>query len=168
MTRVFRTLLPALLTIAMLVLLSGTHAVAASTNEKAPDFTLKTSSGKNLRLNDFRGKVVMINFWATWCAPCRKELPYLDALYKKYKKKGFVLLGVNVDSDRAVAKKMAKEFKVSFPVLFDNAQKVSKSYKLKAMPSTFIIGKDGKIKHVHLGYKTGYEKKYEKNIKKLL
>ena len=123
MTRVYKPLLPVLLILMVLGLLPVT-GLAASVGKKAPDFTLKTNQGKNLRLNDFRGKVVMVNFWATWCAPCRKELPYLDALYKKYKKKGFVLLGVNVDNDLQVAKKMASEFKISFPVLYDNAQKV--------------------------------------------
>ena len=86
MRTVFKPFLPVILILLIAGLVPATSLHAASVGKKAPDFTLKTNKGKNLRLNDFRGKVVMINFWATWCAPCRKELPYLDALYKKYKK----------------------------------------------------------------------------------
>lgn len=152
-------------------LLCGTliaPAGAVAVKETAPDFTLKTKSGKNLRLNDFRGKVVMINFWATWCAPCRQELPHMEALYKKYKDRGFVLLGVNIDNDSVAAKKMAEEFKLTFPVLYDEKQQTSKLYKLKAMPSTFIVDRGGKVHEVHLGYKPGYEKSYDKTIGKLV
>ncbi len=148
-------------------LLTG-PALAAAVNETAPDFTLKTKSGKNLRLNDFRGKVVMINFWATWCAPCRQELPHMEKLHQDFKDKGFVLLGVNIDNDSAAAKKMAEEFKLTFPVLYDEKQQTSKLYKLKAMPSTFVIDRNGKIKNVFLGYKPGLEKKHEKAVEKLL
>ncbi len=149
-------------------LLLTAPTMAVEVGKMAPDFTLASASGKNLRLADYRGKVVLVNFWATWCAPCRKELPYLEALYKKYKGKGFVLLGVNVDKNPDVAREMAAEFKVTFPVLFDNLQKVSKRYKLRAMPSTVIIDRSGKVRYVHLGYKKGYEKKYAKNIRALL
>ena len=156
------------LLVAALAFMPFSPAHAVKKGDTAPDFTLKSRSGKNLRLADFRGKVVMINFWATWCAPCRQELPHLNALYKKYKSKGFVLLGVNLDNDPAAARKMADEFKVSFPVLFDPEQKTGKLYRLKAMPSTVILNRSGKVRHVHLGYKPGYEKEYDKQVRRLV
>ncbi|UCE90150.1 MAG: TlpA family protein disulfide reductase [Pseudomonadota bacterium] len=143
-------------------------AVAIKADMMAPDFTLKSASGKNLRLNDYRGQVVMVNFWATWCAPCRKELPHLNKLYQKYQDQGFTLLGVNIDSESAEAKRMAKELKIAFPVLFDTKQETSKLYKLKAMPSTVLVDRSGKVISYHLGYKPGYERKYEKEVQALL
>jgi len=143
-------------------------ASAIKVKQTAPDFTLASNKGKNIRLKDLRGKVIMINFWATWCAPCRKELPLLNNLYNKYKNKGFVLLGVNIDEKSTLANKMIKELKINFPVLFDKTQTTSEAYDLKAMPSTFIIDKNGIVRFAHYGYKSGYEKKYEKDVKSLL
>jgi len=156
------------LLIAISCLTLSSPASAVKVKQIAPDFTLASNKGANIRLKDLRGKVVMINFWATWCAPCRKELPLLNTLYNKYKSKGFVLLGVNIDEKSSLAKKMIKELKINFPVLYDNTQSTSESYDLQAMPSTFIVDKNGVIRFSHYGYKTGYEKKYEKDVKSLL
>jgi thiol-disulfide isomerase/thioredoxin len=87
--------------------------------QPAPDFALKSSTGQNLRLSEYRGDVVMINFWATWCGPCRQEMPLLDELYARYQRVGFNLLGVNIDDDSRRAMQMIDELGVSFPVLFD-------------------------------------------------
>jgi thiol-disulfide isomerase/thioredoxin len=94
--------------------------------QPAPDFALKSSSGKNLRLSEYRGDVVMINFWATWCGPCRQEMPLLDELYTRYQRVGFNLLGVNIDDDSNRAMQMVNELGVNFPVLFDAGKEVSK------------------------------------------
>jgi peroxiredoxin len=154
--------------IAFSSLMLSSTASAVKIRQAAPDFTLASNTGSNIRLKDLRGKVVMINFWATWCAPCRKELPLLNDLYNKYKSKGFVLLGVNIDEHSKLAKKMITELKINFPVLFDSSQKTSESYDLQAMPSTFIVDKNGIIRFSHYGYKSGYEKKYERDVKSLL
>jgi len=154
--------------VAIACLTLSTTASAVKVKQVAPDFTLASNTGSNIRLKDLRGKVVMINFWATWCAPCRKELPLLNILYNKYKSKGFVLLGVNIDDRSTLAKKMLKELKINFPVLFDHNQATSEAYDLQAMPSTFILDKNGVIRFSHYGYKSGYEKKYEKDVKSLL
>ena len=134
----------------------------------APDFTLRTMNGPNLRLAEQRGRVVMVNFWATWCGPCRQEMPQLDRLYQKYKSSGFVLLGVNVDDDTRKAADVASKLGVSFPVLLDTDKAVSKLYDLSTMPSTVIIDRDGKVRYVHRGYLTGYEENYDKQIRELL
>jgi thiol-disulfide isomerase/thioredoxin len=125
-------------------------------------------SGPNLRLAEQRGRVVMVNFWATWCGPCRQEMPQLDRLYQKYKSSGFVLLGVNVDEDVRKATDVAAKLGVTFPVLLDTDKAVSKLYDLSTMPSTVIIDRDGKVRYFHRGYLAGYEDNYDKQIRELL
>ena len=134
----------------------------------APDFALKSSTGENLRLSEFRGDVVMINFWATWCGPCRQEMPLLDELYARYKRVGFNLLGVNIDDDSRRAMQMIEELGVSFPVLFDASKEVSKLYEVEAMPVTVLVDREGNVRYVHHGYKPGYEDKYLDQIRSLL
>ena len=134
----------------------------------APDFTLRTLDGQNLRLGEQRGRVVLVNFWATWCGPCRQEMPHLNKLYDKYRSSGFVLLGVNVDEDTRTAAGVASKLGVRFPVLPDSDKLVSKKYDLKAMPSTVLIDRDGRVRYVHRGYQNGYEDTYDKQIRELL
>jgi len=134
----------------------------------APDFTLKSNSGKNLKLSEFRGQVVLLNFWASWCGPCRQEMPLLDSIHAKYKNLGFSVVGVNVEEDSSKAVGILKKGKVSFPVLFDTENKVSRLYDVSAMPSTVIIDRDGNMRYVHEGFKPGDETAYKDMIKKLL
>lgn len=134
----------------------------------APDFTLKSSTGDNLRLAEQRGKVVMLNFWASWCGPCRKEMPLLDEMYKRYNEAGFELFGVNVEANTDDAKKLLKELGTSFPILWDGDSKVSKLYQVNAMPTTIMIDKDGNIRYVNRGYKAGDEEKYREQIRELI
>ncbi len=136
--------------------------------QAAPDFALKSATGENLRLSEYRGDVVMINFWATWCGPCRQEMPLLDELYARYQRVGFNLLGVNIDDDSRRAMNMVEELGVSFPVLFDARKEVSKLYEVEAMPVTVIVDRKGTVRYVHHGYKPGYEDKYLDQIRSLL
>lgn len=161
----FKIIVRLLLTLFLLV---TSTSYAATISGKAPNFTLKSMGGKNLKLSEYRGQVVMMNFWASWCAPCRQEMPLLEDLYKKYKGLGFTLLGVNVEEDSRKASTLLRSIKVSFPILFDNKNKVSKMYKVSAMPTTIIIDRDGNMRYLHLGYKPGYERDYQKQIRTLL
>jgi peroxiredoxin len=136
--------------------------------QPAPDFSLKSSTGENLRLSEYRGDVVMINFWATWCGPCRQEMPLLDELYSRYQRVGFNLLGVNIDDDSRRAMRMIEELGVNFPVLFDARKEVSELYEVDAMPVTVIVDREGTVRYVHQGYKPGYEDKYLDQIRSLL
>jgi len=138
------------------------------TGQPAPDFALKSSSGENLRLSEYRGNVVMVNFWATWCGPCRQEMPLLDELYTRYARVGFTLLGVNIDDDSQKAMNMVGELGVNFPVLFDDRKEVSKLYDVDAMPVTVIIDREGKVRFIHQGYKPGYEEYYLDQVRTLL
>ena len=135
---------------------------------KAPDFTLPTIGGTNLRLQEQRGRVVMVNFWATWCGPCRVEMPHLNRLYEKYRASGFVLLGVNIDEEPHKAADLAAKLGLRFPVLLDSEKKVSRLYDLTAMPSTVLIDRDGRVRYVHRGYRDGNENTYEQQIRELL
>ena len=134
----------------------------------APDFTLKSNQGKNIRLEDLRGQVVMLNFWASWCGPCRQEMPLMDEIYKKYEKLGFTILAVNVDEDSADADRFLDAVPVSFPVLYDNESRISELYEVDAMPTTIMIDRDGNRRFMHRGYKSGYEDDYRKQAKKLI
>jgi len=166
MTRFPRTILRPLFAILLLGLFG--LAQAGEVSGPAPDFTLRSNSGKNLKLSEFRGQVVLLNFWASWCGPCRQEMPALDKLQKRYGKLGFTVLGVNVEEDSTQAKRMLKEIRVSFPILFDTQNKVSQLYNVSAMPTTVIIDRDGNMRYLHKGYKPGEESVYKKWVKKLI
>ncbi len=146
----------------------ATASNASSISGKAPDFTLKSRSGQNIRLSDLRGQVVMLNFWASWCGPCRQEMPILEQLHKRYGKLGFTVVGVNVEQDTSKAVAYLRDIKVSFPILYDNTSKVSKLYSVNAMPTTVMIDRNGNMRFKHEGYKPGYEKDYKKQIKQLV
>lgn len=151
----------------LILVLPASEAFSAG-QKAAPDFILKSNQGKNLRLSELRGNVVMLNFWASWCGPCRQEMPLLDQLYQRYSAAGFTLLGVNVEADPKEADQMLKEIPVSFPILYDTESKVSELYGVQAMPSTVMISCDGKVSYIHKGYKPGDEKTYRDHIKGLL
>jgi|SRR5690554_2158352 len=149
----------------LLLLMAANFALA---EDSAPDFTLKSNQGENLRLAEQRGQVVMLNFWATWCAPCRKEMPLLDELYQRYNAAGFELFGVNVEPDSEPADKMAKDMNLTFPILYDTDSKVSRLYNVDAMPTTVLIDRDGKVRYVNRGYRDGDEEKYREQIRELI
>ena len=154
--------------LALMVLAASSLASSGLTGKPAPDFALKSSTGENLRLSEYRGDVVMINFWATWCGPCRQEMPLLDQLYSRYERVGFNLLGVNIDDDSNRAMDMIRELGVNFPVLFDARKEVSKLYDVDAMPVTVLVDREGNVRYVHQGYKPGYEEMYLDQVRSLL
>ncbi|MGD8831925.1 MAG: TlpA disulfide reductase family protein [Pseudomonadales bacterium] len=137
-------------------------------SDAAPDFTLKSLEGSNLRLDEYRGQVVLLNFWASWCGPCRQEMPLLDRLHHRYEDTGFAVIGVNVEGDAAPAQGIVDQTQVTFPILIDDGQKVSEMYNLQAMPSTVVIDRDGVVRYIHLGYKPGDEAKYVEVVKELI
>lgn len=153
----------------LVALLCGSaYATTVQVSEPAPDFTLKTLAGPNLRLEEYRGQVVLINFWASWCGPCRQEMPILDRLHQRYEDTGFAVLGVNVEGEASPAQKIVDKTKVTFPVLIDEGQLVSELYELEAMPSTVVVDRDGVVRYIHRGYKPGDEAKYVEVVKKLI
>lgn len=155
------------LTFAVFSLLFISPSMAAS-NNPAPDFTLKSKDNGNIRLAEQRGNIVLVNFWASWCGPCREELPEMEAIYQEYKDLGFEILAVNVDDHPDKADVLLNDIEVSFPVLYDTDGKVSELYDVSAMPTTVIVDRNGNQRLLHMGYRSGDEVKYEKAIKLLM
>lgn len=150
------------------LLLLTVSTVNGSDTGPAPDFTLPTSTGEQVTLSDLEGQVVMINFWASWCGPCREEMPLLEQIHQRYERLGFTLLGVNVEEDTRTAEKWLKDRPVSFPILFDPENGVSKLYDVAAMPSTVIVDRKGNVRYLHHGYQPGYENDYQDQIRSLV
>lgn len=148
-------------------MLATTSLVGASAS-MAPSFTLPSRAGDNVSLAQLKGRVVMLNFWASWCGPCRQEMPLLDQMHKRYSALGFTLVGVNVDANSKDAEEWLSKTPVSFPVLFDRESKVSAMYDVKAMPSTVFIDRKGNVRYLHKGYKPGDEGEYLNQIRALL
>ncbi len=149
--------------------LVATLAWAATVSGPAPAFTLTSLDGQQVSLASLKGKVVMVNFWATWCVPCRQEMPHLEALYQRYNSLGFELLAVNVEKNNADgARKWLQETPVTFTVLTDPNNEITKLYKVQTMPSTVLVGRDGTMRFIHHGYKPGYENDYQTQVRALL
>jgi len=149
-------------------LLLSIQAHAVTLQELAPDFTLRSLDGGNLRLEEYRGQVVLINFWASWCGPCRIEMPVLDRLHQRYEDTGFAVLGINVEGDERPARELLQKVPVTFPVLIDEGQTVSQLYRLEAMPSTVVVDRDGVVRYIHRGYRPGDEEKYVEMVRLLI
>jgi peroxiredoxin len=144
-----------------------TPVARAAAPAPAPDFTLPARDGGNVRLSDLRGQVVMINFWATWCGPCRQEMPLLQQIQAKYEPLGFTLVGINVEPDSAAAITWLKQVSVSFPILFDQKNVVAEQFGVQGMPSSVFVDRAGNVRYVHRGYQPGDEAKYADMVRSL-
>lgn len=148
----------------------GNVSAGVTISAPAPDFTAKTSQGSTLRLKEQQGRVVLVNFWASWCGPCRQEMPHLNRLYDRYRPAGLVMIGVNIDDDPKTALDAASLYGIKFPVVLDTDKKVSNLYNMSGMPATIVIDKSGRVRFFHIGYKpgVGVEESYERHIRDLL
>lgn len=133
-----------------------------------PDFSLTGTDGKTWQLDALRGKVVMLNFWAAWCAPCRKEMPLLETLYQDLKDRDFVLLAINTETDVADAEALLQEMNLTFPILWDKDGAVVKLLGVNAMPTTLVIDTGGELRFTNRGYRPGDEDKYRQQVESLL
>jgi len=148
---------------------SVTAVAADPIGQPAPAFSLPLRGGNApLSLDKLRGQVVMVNFWASWCEPCRKEFPLLDQIYKKYKGVGFTLVGVNVEPDAKDAESFIAKTPVTFPILFDKDSAVSKLYHVAGMPTTVLIDRKGVLRWVHRSYVPGDENEYLNQVRAIL
>lgn len=133
---------------------------------QAPDFALQDLSGKNVRLSDLKGKVVLVEFWATWCPPCREAIPEMEKLHKAYRDKGLVVLGISVDSSGAdMVRSFAREQGITYSVLQGNNE-VADQYQVRVIPVTYLVNREGLIARHYVGGTDG--DKLEKEIKALL
>jgi len=112
---------------------------------EAPDFSLKDLNGRTVRLTDFRGKVVFLNFFATWCVPCRLEMPAMERLHRDFKDKGLVVLAVDIQEGAKTVRPFVQELKLSFPALLDGDGSVAIMYSVRPVPATYLISRDGRI-----------------------
>jgi thiol-disulfide isomerase/thioredoxin len=148
--------------------LPGLAVAAAVPGSPAPALVLAARDGGKVDLAALKGQVVMINFWATWCGPCRQEMPLLAQLQTKYEPLGFTLLGVNVEPDSAAAVTWLQGMNVNFPILFDTDSAVAGRFGVEGMPSTVFVDRTGQVRYVHRGYKPGDEAKYADMIRRLV
>jgi len=144
-----------------LLLFSPPAAEAAS---KAPNFQISKKS----RLSDYRGQVVYVDFWASWCAPCQASFPWLRKMQSRYHKQGFRVITVNLDKDRKQAQAFLRRHRTNFPVVYDPRGRIATRYGVKAMPSSYLIDRHGRIVSVHLGFRDSDTAKLEALIKRQL
>jgi len=151
---------------ALFALLLISHNSFAAFNQ-APDINLPGVNG-SVKLAELKGKVVYLDFWASWCEPCKKSFPWLHDIKQRYADKGFEVVAVNLDKDRKLADAFLKEMDVNFVLAFDEDGESASKYKLKGMPSSYLIGRDGKLYASHIGFIEKDKKKLEQAIKELL
>jgi peroxiredoxin len=143
---------------------------SAKVGGSAPDFTLKDISGRDTALSAYKGKVVLLEFWATWCPPCKAAIPELVALQDKYHERGFTVIGVSMDSDSDAAAKVSEfssSHRINYPLVIANDD-VPNSYNVMSIPASFLIGRDGTIIESYMGYSDDFGKTVSARIEKLL
>jgi peroxiredoxin len=162
----------ALLPLAFLLLFSPLPAGAIEVNlterAKAPEFALKDLDGNYVSIIALRGKVIVLNFWATWCPPCKDEMPSLNQLYGRYKDKGLVVLAVSLNKSKEAVKDFLETTPLDFTMLLDDGSKVTKQYKVYSIPATFVIDKGGFIVRKYQGPEEWVSPKIIKTIEELL
>lgn len=125
--------------------------IKPSRQKRADDFTLPTPAETPFRLSDHRGKVVMINFWATWCPPCVQEMPAMERLYRKHREAGFVMVAVSLDANSKVVPPFVARHKLSFPIALDPKMEIANAYSVRALPSSFLVDRSGNLAALAIG-----------------
>lgn len=157
------------LVIGLVAALAGVAPAAAlEAGTKMPEVSLQTLSGKGVEPAALTGKVVVVDFWATWCSPCRESMPELEKLYKKYSAQGLTVVGVSVDKDASAIKPFIEKLQVTFPIVHDAAHSVADKFAPARMPSSYVIDRKGVVRYVHGGYHTGDAATLEKELQELL
>jgi cytochrome c biogenesis protein CcmG, thiol:disulfide interchange protein DsbE len=140
-------------------------AKAAQPGLAAPTFDLpSTTPGQQIKLAELKGQVVYVDFWASWCGPCRKSFPWMNAMQSKYGAQGFKIVAINLDTERKLAQQFLSETPAKFAVAFDANAQSPKQYKIKGMPSSVLVGRDGKVIAVHSGFNAQSAKDLEQLI----
>lgn len=146
------------------------YADTGQVGQVAPDFECVTADGKTVRLSDYRGKVVVLDFWASWCGPCREEMPFLSHLYRLNQAQGFEVLAINIDNKRENMKKFLAKLdqKPTFSILLDPQKAVPRMYEIESMPTTVFIDRAGVVRYRHNGFTKSDEEVLEHTLQVLL
>ena len=156
-------------TICLVALLAFAAPVfSVDVGQPAPDFERVDGKDQSIKLSSYLGKVVYLDFWASWCAPCRETFPWMNQLQEKYGKDGFEIVAVNIDTKRADANKFLAQYGAGFTVLFDPKRGVAKTYEIKGMPTSFLIDRSGNVVSTHLGFQKDRAAELEEHIVKAL
>jgi len=147
---------------------SSPAAAPTMVGKDAPDFVLRTLAGTNVRMSEFRGQVVLINFWARWAGDSRQEMPALNKINTTYERAGLVVLGISVDEDLRRAREFAEAMKVSYPIMFDTGSDIGREYLLEKMPMTILVDRSGVVRYSHVGFNNGDDRIYLEKIRELL
>jgi len=132
---------------------------------QAPPALADQSPGPGLNLSDYQGKVVVLDFWASWCVPCRRSFPWMNAMHDKYKESGLVVLAVNLDRDRDNAESFLSKYAANFKIVYDPEATLASEFGVEVMPSSFVIGRGGEIVAKHTGFKVKRQDDYESTIR---
>lgn len=159
---------PVVICILVLMMLAG--GLAQEVGTPAPEFIGKTAEGQEVKLSDFKGKVVLLDFWASWCAPCLKEMPFLVEFYEQNKDAEFMVIAINIDDKAANMNKFLQKLKtgVPFPVIHDAKKEIPPLYNPESMPTTVFIDKKGIIRYRHTGFKDSYKEEFAQELATLL
>jgi cytochrome c biogenesis protein CcmG, thiol:disulfide interchange protein DsbE len=149
------------------IALGATCAAAIEVGQQAPDFDLTGQQG-NVKFSDYKGKAVYLDFWASWCGPCKQSFPWMNEMQAKYAAQGFAVVGINVDAKQADATSFLQQTPAKFDIAFDAKGTSPRSYGIKGMPSSVLIGPDGKVLMVHAGFKEEERTALEDAIKAAL
>jgi len=141
----------AVVVLTLVLLTVGCSSPAPQVDKQAPDFQLLNLEGQAISLSDFRGKPVFLNFWATWCGPCRQEMPLIQEIFEEQSDTGLVILAIDISEAPSTVKDFIQSGNFSFPVLLDTNQDVALEYNIRAIPTTFLIDKDGIIQEIKVG-----------------
>ena len=152
------------------VLFFSAMGYSQDVDSKAPDFSSKDLNGNPIKLSDLKGKVVVLDFWASWCVPCKKSMPHLIKLYNDHLADSLVIIGINVDTqiDKMREFQNAINEDITFPLIFDSESKIPPLYNVEGMPTTVVINKDGVIKYKEVGFNDDLKDKLNKTVISLL
>jgi cytochrome c biogenesis protein CcmG/thiol:disulfide interchange protein DsbE len=154
--------------LALAAALLAPAALATEAGEAAPMFTLPTATGESVALDKLRGKVVYVDFWASWCGPCRRSFPWMNEMQQKFGSRGFVVVGVNVDKRRGDAQRFLAQIPAAFAVVYDESGATPSAYGVKGMPSSYLIDAQGKVAYVERGFLDDHKADLEQRVVALL
>lgn len=156
------------LSITIFVFLFSVASFSVSAADSAPDITLKTLDNKPFKISDLKGEVVYVDFWATWCPPCRKSFPWMEEMHNKYSDLGFKVIAISLDNKRGVIDQFLNTMKTSFTIVHDPSGASAQKFKVKGMPSSYLIDRHGNIQVRHMGFNSKDKAKLEQQIKDLI